>query len=278
MKNVRMSIKSSVMGFIFFVLSLLVSAQGFQMEGPQSDRTKLGVRFLHPDFEEAEGLSLFSGLYQLSLSVHVSPKLNVVVKLPIGSVAGDDIESQTGFGNIYAGIQYKLKDSKKTQTSASLGVYLPTANKNKGLSAFIGMYSNFSRFFQFLPETVTVSLNLTYYHLEAEGLFFGAEVGPDVIIPNEEYYTGEVELFIHYGLTTGYRFNNFEIKGEFVGLGILSEEVDSFSDRFFNKVILGLNWIGGRIRPGLFYKVNLDKDIRDFVRGAFGFSINYIVN
>jgi hypothetical protein len=281
MKVSRMCIKSLVAGFIFLALPLLVSAQGFQLDGPQPEKTELGIRFLHPDFEYAEGLSLLSGLYQFTVNIAVSPKVNLVGSVPMGTLGGDDMEAQTGIGNIYAGIQYKLKETDRNSASLSLGVYLPTANKDKPMSSFMGMCANYSRCFQFMPEVVTVSMNLTYYHnyqVDEEGWFWGSELGPHLLIPKEEdYYNDEMELFVHYGLTGGYRFKLVEIKAEYTGIGIITEKVDDLGDRFYSEIILGAKWNRGHVRPGVFYKINLNQDIRDVVRGAFGISFDFML-
>jgi Putative MetA-pathway of phenol degradation len=277
MKENRLSISLVLFGFMFLVLPFLLSAQGFQMEGPPADKTTLALRFIHPDVEDADGLSIFTGLYQLSIRVPVNKKLNLVARAPFGVMKSDNFNSESGIGDIYAGLQYKLKDSKKNKTGVSLGIYLPTASKEKPLALFAGMFSQYSRFFQFLPEIVTISMNVTHYRFQEKGLFFGVELGPDVILPKEEYYSDQVELFVHYGLTVGYRFNRLEMKAEFVGFGIITEDVDDFGDRFIDEFILGLKWTGGRIHPGFFYKFNLDKWLRESVRGAFGFGIDFVL-
>lgn len=277
MRLKRMRFKSPVIGLVFFVLPLLVSAQGYQMEGPQGDGLQLGFRFFHPDFKENDRLSFFSGLYQFSISVPVSKKLDVVGRLPLGAVGGDDIESETGFGNFYTGLRYKFINTEKKKASLSIGVYWPTASKEKMSAAIIGMFSDYSRYFQFFPETVILSLNYTYYYYMPSGWFFGTEVGPDVMLPKKEYGREEVELFVHYGLTGGYRFKSVELKAEFVGIGIVTEDVEEPADRFNNELILGAKYIGGRVQPGLFYKFYLNSNTREFVSGAFGFSIDYVM-
>ncbi|MCP5046399.1 MAG: hypothetical protein GY940_04455 [bacterium] len=248
------------------------------MEGPQSDRIQLGLRFLHPDIKGTDRFSFFTGLYRLSISVPVSKKMDMMGRMTVGHIAPDYGETQTSIGNIYAAVRYQVKDTEKKKVNLSLGIYLPTANRNNPSSLFIGLLSDYSRQFHFYPETTTLSLNGSFYHFHPNGLFLGVELGPDVMIPPAESRSDEAELFVHYGLTAGYRFTDVEIKAEWTGLGIISAKVDDFGDRFVNEAVFGLKYTRGRVHPGLFYKINLKKWIRESIRGAFGFSIDVVVN
>jgi hypothetical protein len=93
----------------------------------------------------------------------------------------------------------------------------------------------------------------------------------------QQLYTSDLELFIHYGFSGGYRFANVEVQVELVGLRIISEKGRSFEDRFKNELIFGLKWIAGRIRPGLFYKLNLDKYMKEIIPWALGIGFDYIL-
>jgi hypothetical protein len=274
--KIKMSRMKSVMAGIFiFLLPFIVSGQMFFFQDLPVDKTKLGFRYLRPDFKDVEGLSILSGVYDFSVSIPVSPKLNIVGSVPFAAIGADDTETESSIGNIYVGLQHRLNSGAEKFFSASLGVFLPTAPEDKPGPMFMGIFTNYYELQKYFPNVLTISGNVAYHRIKSNDFIFGVELGPNIFIPTKD--DGETEVYIHYGLTAGYRFNTVDLKAELVGIGIITEDVDEFGDRFINDLAFGVHWNRGAFRPGVFYKISLKKDIRDFVRGAFGIKLDVIL-
>lgn len=274
MKTFRM--KPVTAGIFIFLLPLIVSAQGFLLKDLPVDKTTLGFRFLHPSFKNVEGLSLFTGAYDFSVRIPMGSKLNIVGSLPFASISGDEIESESGLGNIYVGLQYRLGSSAEKGFNLSMGAFLPTAPDDKPSAAVTGLYSNYLQLGKFLPNLLTITGNLGYHRIHSNGWMFGLELGPDILIPTKDE-GGEEELFIHYGLSAGYRINAFDIKVEWAGIGIITEDAEDFGDRFVNMLAFGVVWNGSTIRPGIFYNIYLKKELRELVRGVIGIRVDVML-
>jgi hypothetical protein len=268
--------KPWVAGIFIFLLPLIVSAQSFLLKDLPVDKTTLGFRFLHPSFKDVEGLSFFSGVYDFSVRIPMGSKLNIVGSLPFATASGDDIESESGLGNIYVGLQGRLGSTAEKGFNLSIGAFLPTASEDKPSAAVIGITTNYLQLTKFLPNVLTITGNMAYHRIHSNGWMFGLELGPEIWIPTKGE-EGEEEVYIHYGLSAGYRINAFDIKVEWAGIGIITEDVEDFGDRFINMLAFGVVWNRSAFRPGIFYKIYLKKDLRELVRGVIGIRLNVVL-
>lgn len=279
-KNVS---KSVITGIIVFLFPLIAAAESFILEDSPGNKTKLSLRFLHPDFKEPGDLTFFSGVYDFSVRIPLGDKLNIVGTLPFSTMRAGG-ESESGIGNIYMGIQYSLKSTAETKAHVSLGVFLPTVPKDKPSIGIMGVFSNYCQFPKYLPEIVTIYGNAAYHRILSKGFMFGLEVGPYVIISTSSDYEGDIELyddetelFLHYGISCGFLAKYVALTAEFGGVMIVSEDADDFSDRVFNVLTIGAQWNRGSIRPCIFYKFYLEKYMRESMNGVLGIKVDIIL-
>ena len=155
----------------------------------------------------------------------------------------------------------------------SFGLFLPTADEDIG---FFGILTNYYDIHKYASDLLTIYGNYAYHNLLSQGVRFGLEIGPNLMIPTKG--KGDTELFIHYGLTAGFQGNKFAIFTELVGLVIITEDSDEFSDRFVHSIDLGATYISNSISPGVFYKLYLKENLSDIVKGVLGIKIDVSVN
>jgi len=274
MKVIRM--KSMIAGIFIFLLPLVVSGQMFLLQDLPTDKTKLGFHYLRPDFKWGTGISLLSGVYDFSLSIPISSKLSFVGSIPFATLGADWEEDTEGcIGDIYIGIQKRLKSSPDNYFSGSLGIFLPTMPEDKEGPLFVSIYSDYYQLQKYFPQVLTIYGNLAYHHIKENDFIFGGEFGPNVMIPTKG--GGDMELYIHYALTAGYRLNYVDLRVELRGFGIITEEVDDFGDRFLHDLAFGIHVNRGRIRPGAFYKIYLKESMREYINGVFGLKVEVIL-
>lgn len=274
MKMFRM--KSVFAGIFIVLLPFIVFGQTFFLENIPSSRTKLGFRYLRPEFKEAD-LSGLSGVYEFSLGIPVGSRLNLVGSLPLSIVNITGAENEGSIGNIYVGLQSRLKSSRQNVFSLSLGVFLPTMSEENVDAGFVGIFSNYYEFQKFIPNTWTVYGNLAYHRIKPYGFIYSFEVGPNIMIPTENDYGEETEVYIHYGISLGYRLDYIDIKAEWTGIGIVTAKVDSFDDRFVHALTFGIFWNRSFLRPGVFYKIYLKEELRETVSGVLGLRLDIML-
>lgn len=275
MKMFRM--KSVFAGIFIFLLPFIVFGQTFLLENIPSIRTRLGFRYLRPEFKNGMDLSTLSGVYDFSLSIPVGSRLNLVGSLPLSIVNITGAENEGSIGNIYVGLQSRLKSRRQNVISLSLGVFLPSMSESNYGAAYVGIYSDYYEVQKFIPKLLTLYGNLAYHRIKPYGFLFGFEVGPNIMIPTENDSGDETEVYIHYGLSCGYRFDYIDIRAEFTGIGIVTENIDDFGDRFVNALTFGILWNRSFLRPGIFYKIYLRKDMRDSIRGVLGIRLDIML-
>ncbi len=258
-------------------LSLLlncVSAQTFILHSMPKEKSQFGLRFMRPAFEQDEDLSPLSGVYDFSLNIPLSETWNIVGSIPYVTFAFGESDAENGVGNIYIGAQTHDGFKDNNGSVGSFGLFLPTAKEDIG---FFGMLTNYYDIHKYVSDLLTIYGNYAYHKLSSQGLRYGLEIGPNIMISTK----GEgrdTELFMHYGLTAGFQGKNFAIFTELVGLVIITEDIDEFSDRFYHSIDLGATYISNNISPGVFYKLYLKENLSDIVKGVLGIKIDVTVN
>lgn len=156
----------------------------------------------------------------------------------------------------------------------SFGIYLPTAEEDKGLATGDGAFADTYDMWAMMPNTLTIRGNMALRQISPDGPFFEIELGPDVL-SIDDGIDNEVELFMHYGLSSGIATGMFMLRAELLALFIVTEDVQDFADRFLNTVAFGAMLTSYKIRPGLFYQKPLDDEL-DFIDGIFGVKLEIV--
>ena len=244
------------------------------------------LRFLHPKYETFQDeffsseISLNSGSYMLSGSLPVGERGALQISIPYYSINQTSTftffgESETmkmdeaGIGNIMVNWVQKLsKSAEGLQSYTSVGVNLPTASEE----AFIAALNNYYDIFSMLDESMT--LRASYIGVTTgQNISFSFELGPDYWIYTGDQSNVDPEFFAHYGFGVTFTpITNLSLRGEWVGLGILSEEDVDFGDRWEHQLAIGARFQAGRFVPGLFWMKNMG-DLGDIYESAIGFEL-----
>jgi len=262
-------IQTVIVIIIIGLLFTSVSAQNLLFQTMPKDKSQLGLRFMRPNFDGDDDLSILSGAYDLYCNIPVSPKINLVGSLPytIFSAKGED--SKSGIGNIYVGIQTKQMSESGNNSNLSMGIFLPTATDDFS-PMVLGVYSNYYEIQKYFPDMLTIYGNFAYFRNQSSEAIFGIEIGPNLFIPTEDNGFDDAELFAHYGISCGFKMTNVTLSAELAGLAFISEDIDNFEDRFIHSLAFGAQLTGSHVRPGIFYGIYLKEDFRDVVDGVLG--------
>jgi len=261
-----------VIAIIFIgLLFTSVSAQNLLFQTIPKEKPQLGLRFMRPNFDGDDDLSILSGTYDLYCNIPVSPNLNLVGSLPYSIFSAKGADSKGGIGSIYVGMQTKPTSGSGSFSSLQMGIFLPTAT-DEFSPMLLGWYSNYYEIQKYIPDMLTVYGNFSYSMTHSRGAIFGLEIGPNLFIPTKG--DGDVELFAHYGIFGGFKLTSVTFSAELEGLVIISEDIDDFEDRFNHSVAFGAQWTGSNIKPGIYYQIYLKEDFRDFVDGVLGIKVD----
>lgn len=266
---------AAVAGFFVMLSVQTLVAQTFLFQSQAENRTKVGLRFLRPNFAGDSQLSTFSGTYDFWVNAPVgSSRLNIVGAVPFNAFSAENVDGESGIGNIYLGAQARLGNSTDMGMNISLGVYLPTASEKKEDAHFLGLVGNFHELQRSLPEVLTIYGNFAYHYRQINRGMFSFEIGPQLLVPTGEL-SGDAELFGHYGFAGGFPLANVAFFAELLGVFIVTEDFNDFGDRFTHALAFGAQLTTSQVRPGLFYILPLNGDFNDFLDGTLGLKVDF---
>jgi hypothetical protein len=213
----RAILKTVIAGLFIGLFFTSISAQNFLFQNMPKNKPQLGLRFMRPNFDGDDDLSILSGTYDLCLNIPISPKLNLVGSLPYTTFSAKGEDSESGIGSIYVGIQTKIMSESGNNSSLSMGIFLPTA-KDEFYPMFLGVYSNYYEFQKYFPDMLTVYGIYSYFKNQSRGAIFGIEIGPNLFIRNSSPPLLILLLISEHGLTIyDFRsiidFLNFDFSG-----------------------------------------------------------------
>lgn len=255
--------------------------QSFLFHSLPKDKPQLELRYMRTTNERFNELSTFSGIYDISLNVPISSKFNLVGSIPIvASYSTSSYYSGTHgasvVGNIYLGIQTPSASTASKQSILSVGLFLPTAPTSY-FSDNLGTSTNANDIHKYIQNTLTLHGNYTLYSLSIKNALFGFEIGPDIWFPAGDELFGngdrDVEFLAHYGIVCGLKQGNLTILTEVVGSAIISEDVEDFGERFFHAISFGIHYAALPVKPGLFYKMYLEEDWREYHGSVIGLKL-----
>lgn len=256
-------------------------AQTFDLQSIPSDKKQFGVSYNRPFYKNSFDISTFSGVYQLSMNIPVSSKLNIIGNIPFIATSysinygyGEYNYSENGLGNIFIGMQTNIKPIDNKKSIFTFGLYVPTASEK---AAFNGAIADYYYMSKYNPNSLGIYFNYAFHKLNAEGLKYGFEIGPNLMIPTKGN-GAETEFLAHYGIIGGYQIKQITLSLEFVGVVIISEDIQKFEDRFVNMLNIGAQWDGGIVKPMIYYKYYLRKEIRQTIDGVLGIGVNVVID
>ncbi len=274
---------------ILLSISSSVSAQTIYMHDIPENKTKFGVKYLHPNFKLANTHSRLSGNYDIYTNIPVTDGINLQFCVPIvhysnesyvvTDIAGHEVArgyDENTCGNIYIGIQHYNPDAEKYPLIASFGVYFPFTNKNKPVARAYGASSEVIGFQKYLPEYLAFLGNFAIFKAESKtsdvGLTGGIEAGSCVYLPTGEHWHG-MDFSLHYGITVGLAVQHMVLSTELTGIVINSPKYGEDIAVTDSRLAFGIGVTDFIVRPSVFYQVPLDSDTRDFLDNVFGIKL-----
>ena len=86
-----------------------------------------------------------------------------------------------------------------------------------------------------MSNSLGLYFNYAYHKSSEEGLSYLLEIGPNVLVPTKDN-GGDTEILIHFGGGLGYQVDKLLLNAEFLGVAIVTEDPDTFGDRFINSL------------------------------------------
>ena len=273
--------QKSILSFLILLFSSnIFFSQTFNLQTIPCEKTQIGFSFEKQFFDEDIDPNFLTGIYQIDLNFPISPSLNIISNIQFLNLKYDAdfgyrtyTFSESGFGNVFFGLQTNPEIENNRRSIITFGLYLPTAEKEISL---LGAYSNYYDILKYISNSLGIYFNYAFHKSADEGLNYLIELGPNLLIPTKD--TGaDTEILIHFGGGLAYQVNRLSINAEFLGIAIVSEETDNFGDRFVNSINIGAQWKEETVVPEIYYRYCFKDDIREGIKGVLGLGVNIII-
>lgn len=263
-------------------------AQSFLLQGPPPDgKLRVTLRYFWPQAgpDDDNGPDILSGLYDLSIDYRVLDRLQLAAALPYIGYRDSFVNweqertrySAGGLGCVSIALRGILKQEEDRSTSLTAGVYLPTMGcsgdgySECGALFGVGLLADFPEFPKVMDVT-TPFVRVSHYQVLKGGWRAGLEGGAFIMMARGG---GTRPLYAQAGVSIGRSVGPVDLTAEWIGTMKLSGFVDEFYFHLYHQAGIGASWGRGRLRPGIFYTMFLDRFYRESSRGAFGIKLSY---
>lgn len=266
--------------FVLALVSLPVPVSAQSIWSDRSSPNLLAVEFLKPNFEGESRSTFMTSPFIITGRFSLRENLSLVVDLPFSHYGIEDgNESQTGFGNLYLGVEAWYLGVETWQENSHIfyefGIRLPTASEEKHGAAFIGMVSDYDRFEAFFPDRFSISFKPNYMRKDpASNFIYRMRAGPVLMTGGGD----DLDVFIDYGFFLGWEGERAGLTGGLTGRLNASSEDQSISERTVHHAGFQANLIFDRARPGIYLRVPLDEGFQDILDLVVGFQVSFTLD
>lgn len=235
------------------------------------------IEFLKPNYAQDEDFSFLTSVTFLSARFPMARNIIFSGELPFSYVnwdipQGPDLGAKQTFGNPYLGLEFH---PRRTQMFFELGVRVPLAagiDEENGEATITGGLTDFvDRAEAFATDAVPVTGFVNYILSSRTGFYLRLRGGPSFWIASGD--REESETFILYSAQAFYETGILRFGGGFSGRYAASMEGGDFAERSMHQLTFGLDFILGMFRPGVYIRIPLDDEYKDFITTVFGISL-----
>ena len=235
----------------------------------------LKLELLHPSLKAGSGvdISALSGAAFMTGGFRLGQRAMFIAEIPFArssvSFAGAS-SSNTAFGNPYIGLQ--LGSAPKSRGFVGeIGVRPPFIGDDDFEAALLGISSDLDRLEAFGNDVTSLSGAGNFYTHMSE-----AATRLRLGVTQQMYGSGsgDDETFLDYGAQASYDADRLRFGGAVTGRYVMTES-GSFGDRSVHHVAGSASMAFDQLRPGIFVRVPLDKDVRESVSSIVGLTLEY---
>jgi hypothetical protein len=269
----------AVLALVGIAISLAPSSTRAQsLWLPRDHDTTLLLEALKPGLELIDE-EFPTGVVFLGVRHATSSGLALVAELPYAKFKGTfDLfvgpsgeVSESELGNPYLGIEFAGDESP---FFGELGVRIPVADEDKFGATIVGLRTDLpARSFAFFPNYVPIQAAINLRQKSESGIVTRLRFGPTVIIPTEDSFSSDTELFGVYAREIGYEGRCVRIGSALIGSILFTDDNGSnLGARSETQFELHGDFGSWKIRPGLELKLPLG-EAANFVPLVLGVNI-----
>jgi hypothetical protein len=270
-----------VLVWILAFIPTILPAQSIWLD--RSRGGSVSIEILKPDFKNDRHTKFFTSAIFLSARLPIADSTWLAVEVPVAhaSTRGYEIgyysfhlsvpgQSETAIGNPYIGLEMESGDKK---VLSEFGIRIPLTSEKKYIAPSIGLISDYDRMEAFMSKCLSGQISVNFHLFDASGKAIRLRFGPDLWINTTSGESADkTEIFLHYSAQAGYEGNCFTFLAGATGKCLLSEDNLTLAERTFHQLGFEVNAAAGRFRPGIHYRIPLDKKVSETLNNVCGFN------
>lgn len=267
--------KKALCSVVVALLTTAAPAVSQTIWTPIDRRPFLKLEMLHPSLKAGSDvdISALSGAVFMTGGFRLGQRAMFIAELPFArssvSFAGTS-SSNTAFGNPYIGLQLGSA-SKSRGFVGELGVRPPFIGDDDFDAALLGISSDLDRLEAFVNDVTSISAAGNFYSRMSAA---ATRLRLGVTHQLHGSSSGEDETFLDYGAHASYDADRLRFGGAVTGRYILTES-GAFGERSVHHIAGSASMAFDQLRPGIFVRVPIDKDVRESVSAIYGLTLEY---
>ena len=270
-------------------------AQSLLMRDLPSGETRFDLGFTHPHFKQDARLSTLSGVYELAFDAPLSARLNLIGRLPIMRFTFGEDQRETGFGNIYVGVQTRPEPEAPRALSLAFGIYAPTLDRDKPELGAHGWITNPYQIEETITDCVALRIDAAQRYSYANGAFVGWEYATSMLFPVHrnrwaisdtppangatpvEDFRNNIGVHLHGGVGAGLRGQRLTLLAECATeYWATARGGTPAPNRFYPVVAVGAEYRTFWVRPTVYYMFQLDDHLSARTNASIGLKVELL--
>ena len=260
--------KRSIFTLFFGVLCCLDCAQSQTIWTQRSERAMLRLEYLSPSFANAfPGFGFTSQIVTLTGRYPIGTSIVVVLEAPMAWESQSTpfgSTSQNGLGNMFLGLEI---GSIESMVYGEIGAR-PILRQDLGASGIGGYLGDYDRGEAYFKEMTSYQFALNVASPRKDGFVYRVRVGPTFWVPEEGKKT---TTFLDYGGKAGFDDGALSLYTGITGRWMTTTHTGK---AVYHHLGFDLGYRFNTIRPALFVRFPLDKEINDIMNRTIGANVS----
>lgn len=257
----------SLFPLLLVVLFYVENSQAQTIWSQRTDAIGVKLEFLSPNFPNSyPGYDFTSKTLTLNGRYPIGEFVVVLLETPMtweNSTSPYSSTSKNGLGNLFVGIEIGSMDSP---IYGELGAR-PILRQELGASGIGAYYGDFDRGEAYIKEFTSYQLALNIVSTRREGFVYRIRLGPTICVPEQGKKS---TTFVDYGAKAGFDNGALSLYTGLTGRWNTEEERGKTA---FHHLGFDFGYRISGIRPAIFFRLPLDKELSDLMDRTIGASV-----
>jgi len=268
-----------------WLCAVLLAGSAFAQQTPEPQKEAkdylLSFELFKPNFDTSfdhDNFAVETSTMFLSFGMRLNDNLRLKAELPAAYCGMKQGPGSGGtVGNPYVGLEGHATDSDVYLEIGARAPLAPTADSNLGRksAALSGVFTDpVDREEAFISDTVPITASISYRPVLKSGVGFDLRTTPSFWLSTKKGIDDEFYILYSGRIFARALDDKLEVGSAFSGRWWTSKSGSmDFGDETTHQMILDASYALGQVRPGVTFRLPLDKDMKNVQQYVFGLNL-----